>query len=429
MKSSMKLLVAVVIGFGPFIDLLNKVVNLPLSIGQVIRVIFMACCLFFILNTYKLKSKVVLYITLVSLYLVSNALFMYYTHLSLGGLMVDLIYFSKILFSIFTIFTLIGLYKERMIDMEYFDKLIYTNIFLIVILFTTSLSFGLAQGSYGTVGKKGLFMSLNALNIALLVGFVFILNKVVYKKSNKLMNIFMMNLILILLVLMGTKSSFIFTALILFLYLLQNITRVKHLLKYTVTSITFLVISFLIIQNYFMDVIKPIIDRQMYFLQTSSYNFNYLTYITSGRNHLLEIGSNIYLDRLSLTSSLFGLGLFNFLSGIAGSLLSGGYFVGNVRGIEMDLFEIFFSTGLIGLFLIYGLFALITFKVIKNIKDKDFTTTPYFFSFMIMIIFSFMGGHLFEPLASTLLSVVCARIYLLDIKNKGLDYNLHLKKV
>lgn len=292
--------------------------------------------------------------------------------------------FSNSLNSILTIFylpSIIIFLNKVNIDKKYFNLkivmftyLIYLNLIIVPYLFKYG---NYANNFYeGKNGFYGLFYGGNEISNILVIMLPLIIEYLVQEKSYFLIGLTFIELLLCI-YLVGTKTlilgSIIISIYFLFKYLRPVYKSLNNKKKYSLWTLLILLIIGTIILLPKMAVTKNIIRAINY------YGFNL--------NNIFSLNG---LDKLIFSSRLEVLGkvinlylnspLINILMGLSKS------YVNTFKGIEIDIFDIFFSIGIIGI-LVYGYLC---FKNIKAAKLKGI----YLFTFILSIMISLVTGHI-----------------------------------
>ena len=101
----------------------------------------------------------------------------------------------------------------------------------------------------------------------------------------------------------------------------------------------------------------------------------------------------------------------NSVYGLIGILFGTGYNYAHISGsivpeiVEMDLIDIYFQIGIIGIILIYGFYFRIYFQNSK--------TSFYSNAFILTILISTFNGHVFETaLSGVFFAIICSGIFI-----------------
>lgn len=342
-----------------------------LSISSIIRTITLCLIILYLLFT-KDKRKEIWFL-----------LIYFIAYLGIQSLILNND-FSNSLNSILTIFylpSIIIFLNKVNIDKKYFNLkivmftyLIYLNFIIVPYLFKYG---NYANNFYeGKNGFYGLFYGGNEISNILVIMLPLVIEYLVQEKSYFLIGLTFIELLLCI-YLVGTKTlilgSIIISIYFLFKYLRPVYKSLDNKKKYSLWTLLILLIIGTIILLPKMAVTKNIIRAINY------YGFN-----------LSNIFSLNGLDKLIFSSRLEVLGkvinlylnspLINILMGLGKS------YVSTFKGIEIDIFDIFFSIGIIGI-LVYGYLC---FKNIKDVKLKGI----YLFTFILSIMISLVTGHI-----------------------------------
>lgn len=342
-----------------------------LSISSIIRTITLCLIILYLLFT-KDKRKEIWFL-----------LIYFIAYLGIQSLILNND-FSNSLNSILTIFylpSIIIFLNKVNIDKKYFNLkivmftyLIYLNLIIVPYLFKYG---NYANNFYeGKNGFYGLFYGGNEISNILVIMLPLVIEYLVQEKSYFLIGLTFIELLLCI-YLVGTKTlilgSIIISIYFLFKYLRPAYKSLDNKKKYPLWTLLILLIIGTIILLPKMAVTKNIIRAINY------YGFNL--------NNIFSLNG---LDKLIFSSRLEALGkvsnlylnspLINILMGLGKS------YVNTFKGIEIDIFDIFFSIGIIGI-LVYGYLC---FKNIKDVKLKGI----YLFTFILSIMISLVTGHI-----------------------------------
>ncbi len=342
-----------------------------LSISSIIRTITLCLIILYLLFT-KDKRKEIWFL-----------LIYFIAYLGIQSLILNND-FSNSLNSILTIFylpSIIIFLNKVNIDKKYFNLkivmftyLIYLNFIIVPYLFKYG---NYANNFYeGKNGFYGLFYGGNEISNILVIMLPLVIEYLVQEKSYFLIGLTFIELLLCI-YLVGTKTlilgSIIISIYFLFKYLRPAYKSLDNKKKYPLWTLLILLIIGTIILLPKMAVTKNIIRAINY------YGFNL--------NNIFSLNG---LDKLIFSSRLEALGkvsnlylnspLINILMGLGKS------YVNTFKGIEIDIFDIFFSIGIIGI-LVYGYLC---FKNIKAAKLKGI----YLFTLILSIMISLVTGHI-----------------------------------
>lgn len=241
------------------------------------------------------------------------------------------------------------------------------------------LGIGFSTYEQGT-GYKGLYHAQNDIGYILVILYLFSI--VELSKRLQTDNIVAVIVLLLCNLLLGLKSNYILVAVITMIYFMKSEKNKSNLLKKIVTSILVIIGVFIILMGY-QDEIQLIIVRWQYFYRQK----DFLSFLTSSRADRIIPTYNWIKSTLGLPGVLLG-------SGIEYQLVGLGV-------IEMDLADIFFQLGILGLFFVYGFY----FSFMKRYHMAGF----YKWGFLLSIIYSTLVGHVLESaLSGMFFAIVCS---------------------
>ena len=323
-------------------------------------------------------------------------------HNSMNGVVFDIVENVKILLAPTIVWGSLCLAKDKVISRQTFTKVIYLSVYILVAIYFLGLILGIGNSTYGDgTGYKSLFNANNSLNIVAIVLFIFQVEKTF--KEVKIINIALSLTLVIILLMLGSKTSIMFIPIY---FILKVILDYKYIDFKKIIKPASIIIGavILIVVVFFRDAMISIINRQLYFLKRELDSL--ITYFLSGRDTFLIAASSNYFSRFTIVTVLFGVGMYFNQWAIANTL---GF--NTIKNIEMDLFDIFFSNGVIGILVTYGYFIYIFVKNFKmNLANRR---VAEIISFIAMIIFSLLAGHVFpDAMSATFIAMIVTLICL-----------------
>lgn len=241
---------------------------------------------------------------------------------------------------------------------------------------------------YTDSGYKGFYYSGNAVSISMVVS-LFVAMEFLYKNPC-LKNLLRAGICLAIQLLIGAKTNYIFSALIIVFFALKaiDLSKLKNIKKLFLLAVIAL-ISLLAIKFWFVDEIARIVSRQNYLY--SALDNDWFRYLTSNRS--IRIEEQLEQFKSNPFFVIFGMGYRMNLSN---------------NFVEMDYFDLLFRYGAaitIVLVVYYLSFLKNFFSRINNI-NKD-----YFVIYIIMQMFAAFAGHIFcDVMAGSLFALVIAYI-------------------
>lgn len=397
MKFSSKLfdkLIFIFIIIQPFIDAITMYqIRSPIkiiSISVVTRGLFLVIISFWL---YKKCRKKLLFYILLGYFVIDVVYIILFTNNSIYQEIANLFQ----IFYLPLVILFFQLYENKKINLSLIFKvyLIYLN-FIIVPYF---LHIGVYASEYypGKSGYYGLFNGGNEISAVILAMLPWIIH---YLSNNRnvFLKIFTAIETIFCIYLIGTKTILLGSIIVLLYFLIPKIFKIfkKDVLKNILISIliaTILLILIIIVVPS-MPLYKNILLALKFFNVNSLTDFLKIEVIDniifSGRLNILENINEIYCNSQFITY-IFGLGETTLL---------------NLKLIEIDIFDIFYSIGILGIFI----YLMIMIKGIKKAKLKSI----YLFSFILLIFVSLFTGHI---LTSTCVSIYLGLNFILTKNN------------
>lgn len=392
----------------PIIDFLNglsEYFGIPQVVGQLYRIFFI---FFLLLSILTYSEGIDRWLMIV--YFVSSFLFLLillqtlFYQTSINHLFGDVSVILKFLLSIYIIEFTRRFWE--FVDIGLFKKVISNYALIFPILMIVPYFMGVGNITYHNTGGgfKSFFTATNDITVVFLVlniytGYEFF-NSII-RRDKVLKNGVKYLLNITSLILIGTKTGLVCGFLLFFYFWLKYVlfnfkvsifSRIKILFFSALTVLIFL----LGFKEFFLAPILDSYERFQYFY--TLYEDDLVQFITSSRSVFFdEALNNLLNESLYWVRILFG-------SGFTYRMENWG--IGDT--IEMDMFDTFFSLGLLGLLipLIYY-FRFFLFSVREVNKDV------FALTFIIVVLYSFFAGHvLYSALCSTLLGIICSVLLL-----------------
>ena len=287
-------------------------------------------------------------------------------------------------------------YDNEKINNDLILKLYFIYLNLIIIPYFLGIGYSVSEFYKEKIGYLGLFYGGNEIS-AILICLLPISLKTLKDKKNIIKIIFFIELFMCT-YLIGTKTLML-GVLIVFMYFIirylscsyKNFSKLK---KIIVIIIPILILVSICIIIPYTPMFKNIITAAKFFKVDSNnlfsmYGLNKIVF--SGRLGFLEKINDIFINS-SILSIFMGIGKTTLI---------------NTKLIEIDIFDIFYSIGIIG-FVIWILYMI---KEMKNSKLNGI----YKFTFILLIILSIFAGHI---LTSTNVSIYLALMIILNKNEK-----------
>ena len=395
LKDNISLILKIFLYLQPIIDIVTGIMinyfNISITIGMIIRFLFLIFIIYFYLFVKKNNSKYkTIYLLCVFIFTVVSSTIIIINK-DIHVLNYELINILKV-FYFPLLFIMIN--KED-IKIKINDIVNVGIIYLILIAIPNIFNISYNSYTQGKIGSVGLFNSGNEISAILSIITPFLIYYLFNKNNN-----YIKTLIIILMIYnyFTIGSKIIIISLILsiifniYLFLKNNKVNNKKVIIGSIICIFLIGVGIFLLPktNFYYN-----IKLHLEFLEIRSINdlfsYNFINrFIFSDRlTYLLNI-NNIYFSS-NILSKLFGIG---FITNYSTDLAS-------MKLIEMDLFDIFYRVGIIG----FIIFIIPIIKCIKNVFMNN--QSIIIFSVILAFIISILVGHtLTAPSVSILLLYV-----------------------
>lgn len=397
-KENFNKIISIFILLQPILDLITglcvNLFNLNITIGIVVRMLF----LIFILYTsvFIYKKKTTLYVCLITFI---------YSILYLIGIIIykDGVVFSELqglLKALYFPLILISLYDLKD-EYKISNMTLFTTLFLYLVLILIPNILGLGFDSYQIAksGSLGFFNAANEISgiISLLTPVMFIIIK---ELKNKFLKVVYAIIYLIVILTIGTKTpllTLLITIGMSFLYYIFVCIKKKTYKPIVYTGIVIIIglASLLLIlpKTTFYKNIKIHLDYLEVDNVFEIFKEKELIdhFVFSQRLTFLENKAEIY-SKSSLYENLFGIG----------------YTKNNktTKLIEMDYFDILYSHGIVGFILIFSIYGIVLYKISRERPHLTYNNFMLKLSVFLIIILSLLTGHIITSPAVSLIAIV-----------------------
>lgn len=371
----------------PVIDLLTSIslniLNLDISFGVIVRILFLLFLLYFYLFVKKsIDKKSLIYLGSLFIFLIIYSV-MIITLKDTSALFYELQNVIKLIY----LPILLIIVKDSDIKIDYKDLVKIACIYLIFICLPTI--FGLQFNSYsqGKTGSVGWFNSGNEISAILSILTPFLIYYL-FKKNNLIKKILLIILIGYTYFIIGSKIIIISLLLsIIFniiLYFKNNKVEKKKILKYSLIGVFIIIIGIILIPrtNFYQNIVI-----HLNYLGINSikdvFSFNFINrFIFSDRlTYLLNTNLNyIWSEPIE---KFFGIG---FIESYGTDFVY-------LKTIEMDFFDIFYRTGIFG-------FIIIMYPIVKAlimVFKKNYHSSIKFAIILGLVIAMLVGHTIVSP--------------------------------
>ena len=400
----------------PVLDAITGIMlnyNVTFVLSSVIKTLFLAYLLYYILFIKRCNIKYIVIILLYSMmFLLTNFLFK-----KDGNITFELSMLIKNIYLPIMIVYVLNLFNDNNFNIKHLCRVLIIYLFLLFI--PDVLNIGFKSYAYSKVGSVGFFYSANAVGSVLSFIMPILVAYLIKEKKIILLSIFSIIYLYIILT-MGTKAPILCLIIVLLYYfilvLLKLIKEKKYkwlilLTLFVTLSVVLLIIILpktafyknLVIHLNFLG-IKSISDLFTF------KNFDH--FIFSSRLTFLKNSFSTF-KKASLMQKLFGIG----------------YVLKNeqLKTSEMDFFVTIIHQGIVGFIIIYYLYFKFVYKIIKSYFNKikenffDINKSSLIISIIISILSALLAGHVLETPSVSIFVVTIIGIsyFMFNIKKRN----------
>ena len=395
LTKNISLIIKIFLYLQPVIDLVTSIMinyfNINITLGMIIRMIFLLFIIFFYLFVKKNNSNYKkIYLLSLLLFSITYLTIMFITK---GNIIIfkELSNYLKIIYFII----LLTLIDKKDIKINIHDLINISIIYLLLILIPNILNISFNSYTQGKIGSVGLFNSGNEISAILAILTPFIVNYLFMKNQNIIKKVVLTLLVLLTYFQMGSKIVIISLIISIIFNLIITIKNDKN---FNTKKLIYLLLSLIII---FILLIIFIPKTNFYYnivlhlnylgINNLSDLFTYNTlnrFIFSDRLSFLSITNNYFING-SIIQKLFGLG----------SIINPYTDYIYIKSIEMDLFDIFYNIGIIG-FIIYII------PLIKGFKEISKNSLIIFSAILAIVIAMLVGHTLLAPAVAIYIIII-----------------------
>tara|TARA_B110000259_G_C13989875_1_gene392019 strand:+ start:263 stop:1489 length:1227 start_codon:yes stop_codon:yes gene_type:complete len=366
------------------IDMLNGIflkngIVLPLSFGQFFKIII----LLFVLVRLSIKPAKLIFVFASFSLLLAPTFYQLYIGNKGVSLLFDIIKISKYITPLVCFMFFVDVIKnDHQKNINLIFKLVnFSYLILIGNIFLKYIGLGYPMYEDGKIGSKGFFYAGNEIS-ALLIILSSIIAYRLWMNNSKLKYFLFLLLNIVVGVTVSSKTA-ILGVIIVFLLLPIRGSFIKINIKklLIIVSSVFVIIPSIII--YYWDYIlkSSIFIRLNYFWN----EVDILTFLLSNRNNFFNDAFNIYKKNYNLFEKTIGVGQSRY------------EYLNNNITVEIDIIDIFFSLGFIGLilFLLFNVYLFIQSINFKRTQINIYSGFVFLMGFILFII-STTAGHVYS---------------------------------
>lgn len=398
-KKNFNTLLVIFLLLQPILDLITglglHIWEVNITFGIIIRILFLLFLVYSVLFIYKKKETYPFYGILLCyglFYVLGIILFKNGTGFfsEIRGLC-RAFYFPALLISLYSI-------KEE-INISKMALMVILITYLVGILVPNCLNIGFKSYEITKAGTLGFFNSANEISgIISILTPIMVLILVSTKKIIPSLIIIGMYLVVILTI--GTKTPLISLGITIFFAYLWFVTKEIKKKSYKKILLSFLV---LVVATTGIIIVLP----KTNFYKNIKTHLDYLKV-----DNVVDVFQNkelidhfIFSQRLTFLENRQ---LDYYQSNTYQKLFGIGYLNGTetAKAIEMDYFDIYYSHGIIGFIIYFGIYGYFFYLIMKKRKKVDFSMYMIYVSILLSIILSFITGHIITAPAVSILVVI-----------------------
>lgn len=339
---------------------------------------------------------------MVYLFLLLNLIGSFAVFREAAGLRNDISMALKVSLAFLITITLLRLHRKGVATGSYIERIIKANLAYGPGLFFFSMLMGRGGASYSwggaSLGFKSEFMSLNAVNAALIVLYIYTITKLLCEKD-KLKWLALSAYVMIPMALLGTKTGIACVIVIPVMMFFVNLRSRRVWCTVGVILVILVLFSPVIIKVAGRK-LGAIFDRQRNLFEKR----DFMTFLFSTRNQRLARALKYYSETFSVMDVFPGRGYYEFHKHIIYTETAVSH---NYIPIEMDWADILTAYGITGFLFTYIPSIAYICRARGHLSNRNVQIC--FWSAVILIAFGSLAGHVFtEAISSTFLAVVTA---------------------
>lgn len=416
-KKNFNTLLIIFILLQPILDLITgfgiHIWKMNVTIGIIIRMIFLLVILYSVMFVYKKKQNWLYYGILIVyglLYVLGIILFKDGVGLfsEIQGLC-RVFYFPVLLIALYSI-------KDE-IKISKMTLMVVLVTYLVCILVPNCLNLGFETYEITKAGTLGFFNSANEISgiISLLTPIMIL----IFVSSKKIIPAVIISCIYLYVILtIGTKTPLLSLGITIFftyLWFIYNAVKVKKYKRIGISFIALVLFTIALILILPKTTFYKNIETHLNYLKldnvTEVFEDEKLVdhFIFSSRLKFMKERQQDYMDG-NIYQKLFGIGYLNNQK--------------EAKAVEMDYFDIYYNHGIIGFILFFGIYGYFFYLIMKKRRKLDFEQYMLYISILLSIFLSFFTGHIITaPAVSILVTVLL--LMLAKQKKKRLLFTAH----
>ena len=379
---------------GPFFDLITSLFShlfhVNLSIVMIIKVLFMALLIYYILFIYHQKNKknIIFYGILLGIYFLVYGILIVLNK-SISALSYEIPYLFRTYFFPITLLGIYCVYQEEQTKIPIKILVISLLEYLILLFIPFITKTGFDSYAYSKLGSIGWFNSTN--EIGGILSILFPISLSCFLSTNKkIIPIYLLAYFYVIFNI-GSKvpvlTTFLTLGLLLVYYLKKNQTKIKFFILPLLLVLSCSIYLFPK-TNFYKNIQIHLDFLEIHSIKDLMTIENIDHFIFSSRLKFLNQTRNNY-QKANLTSHLFGIG---YIENYGTDEL-------NLKTIEMDYFDIFYRNGIIG-------FLLFLLPMIWILCKNKSTKVEKYVLFLALLLAFFQGHILTAPSVSIYVIII-----------------------
>ena len=384
------------------VDMINGIllmngINLPVSFGQFYKLVIILCLLIRFLFTVRLLISTLI----ITFLLLIPSIYQILHDPEGSSVFLDLIKVTKYITPFICFLFFVNAFKHSRDKIYPLSLSLVKASYLILILNIFVKYIGLGYPAYknGGMGSKGFFYAGNEISALLIILCSIIAFQLWNKELKKRYFLFLvLNLLAGLTI--SSKTAILGILLVFFIIPFQGKSlKIKKFIPLLAGAICLLPLALLFSWQFIKN--SSIIVRIEFFYQ----KLDFWTFILSSRNVFLENSYNIFINDYNFIEKIIGVGQTKF------------EFLNNSKVVEMDIMDIFFAYGILGLSVFITMLFFVLTQANKFLKSNNY---PYAnlvrMMVIILIIISTMAGHVFgSGMSAVFIGILFALMYVKKI--------------
>lgn len=383
--------------------LLHKNINLILSFSQIHKLAILGLLFLTFLTNIK---QLVLVTTLVTLLILPSLIQVLITF-KISFIFVDILKIMRYLTPVFSFMFFARLIKSKKSNVTptLFKLINFSFIVFAVNILLKYVGLGYPMYPFNNIGSKGFFFAGNETSVVLIILSSVIGYKLLQQGEIKKYRFFSLFAIF-LGITISSKTGLLGVILVMLLLPLKPITFTIRLktLKFFILFLFLILLFMILLLNTSIVTNSSIFLRIKYFWN----KLDFITFVLSNRNTFFNEALDVYSKKYNLIEKLFGVGQYKY------ELLLQNYSSSYNSIVEIDIADIFFAYGFVGLSLFLSLLGFVWFQA-KKFKKSNSYPFASLVALLVLVLFgiSSIAGHVFSSgMAAVFIGLLFSLMYI-----------------